>query len=132
SKGRRLTADNVAQLRALGIETVRVAVLEPGDVHEDEAARRLAEAVCGPGVIATPAVHSRVNLLAEADGVVEVDAEALLAINDVDGLTIATLANHTLVRARQRVATIKIIPFAVREEELARAEQTARARGSVV
>lgn len=44
-KGKRLTVEDVARLRALGIATVRVAVLEPGDVHEDEAAQRLANAV---------------------------------------------------------------------------------------
>jgi molybdenum cofactor cytidylyltransferase len=131
-KGRRLAQPDLAQLRALGVEMVRVAVLEEGDVHEDEAARRLAEAVCGPGVIATPAVHSRVNLLAEAEGVVAVNAEALLAINDVDGLTVATLASHTRVRARQRLATIKIIPFAVTEEALARAEAAARSTQGAV
>lgn len=126
-KGRRLRPEDIERLRALGVSEVRVAVLEPGDVHEDEAARRLADAVRGPGLRATPAVNSRVNLLAEADGVLEVDPAALLAANDVDGLTVATLTAHALVRARQRVATIKVIPFAVREEDLARAEAAARA-----
>lgn len=121
-KGRRLGDADIAVLRTLGMAEVRVAVLEPGDVHEDEAARRLAEVVCGAGVVATRAVHSRVNLLAAADGVLAVDAAALLEMNDQDGLTVATLPGHTLVRARRRVATIKIIPFAVPEQELARVE----------
>ncbi len=132
SKGRRLTADDVARLHALGVTSVRVAVLEPGDVHEDEAAQRLADAVRRPGVVATDAVHSRVNLLAEADGVVEVDVQALLAINDIDGLTVATLPNHALVRERKRVATIKIIPFAIPEDLIRRAEQIGADAGGVV
>ena len=92
SKGHRITAADLPRLRALGIELLRVAVLEPGDIHEDEAARRLAEVVCGPGVIAQAPAASRVNLLAEADGVVRVDAERLLRINQIDGLTVATLS----------------------------------------
>jgi molybdenum cofactor cytidylyltransferase len=132
SKGRRLRPEDAALLRANGIEQVRVAVLEPGDVHEDAAAQRLAEAVCGAGLVATDAAHSRVNLLAQQDGVVEVDADALLAINSIDGLTVATLRSHSLVRARQRAATIKIIPFAVREEDLARVVALAQAAGAVV
>jgi hypothetical protein len=64
--------------------------------------------------------------------VLEVDAAALLAVNEVDGLTVATLPGHTLVRARRRVATIKVIPFAVAEEALAMAEERARAVGPLV
>src|SRR3954452_18430300 len=78
SKGHRLTAADLPQLRALGVEMLRVAVLEPGDIHEDEAARRLADAVCGAGISAQSPAASRVNLLAEADGIVHVNTERLL------------------------------------------------------
>ncbi len=131
SKGHRLTPADLPRLRMLGVESLRVAVLEPGDVHEDEAARRLADAVCGPGVTAQAPVASRVNLLAEADGVVRVDAGRLLQINQIDGLTVATLPSHVLVRARKRVATIKIIPFAVPEAALRQAEEIS-STGAVV
>ncbi|HET9221528.1 MAG TPA: molybdopterin-binding protein, partial [Roseiflexaceae bacterium] len=132
AKGHRIDAEDVPRLIALGLNEVRVAVLEPGDVHEDEAARRLAAAVCGPGVVARPPAASRVNLLAEADGVVRVEIAALQQINEIDGLTIATLPSHALVRARKRVATIKIIPFAVKEADLARAEAIGRESDRVV
>jgi hypothetical protein len=107
-------------------------VLEPGDVHEDEAARRLAAAVIGPGVVVTKPAASRVNLLAEANGVVRIDVVRLLQINQLEGLTIATLPANALVRARKRVATIKIIPFAVPEELLCEAEAIGRAGASMV
>jgi molybdopterin biosynthesis enzyme len=132
AKGHRIALADLPRLAELGLERLRVAVLEPGDIHEDEAARRLAAAVCGPGVQARPPAASRVNLLAEADGVVRVDVAALFEINVIDGLTVATLPSHALVRTRQRVATIKIIPFAVREEDLARAEAICRERQHVI
>jgi molybdenum cofactor cytidylyltransferase len=122
SKGHRIAPADLPLLRALGVESLRVAVLEPGDIHEDEAAQRLAEAVCGSSVLAQAPAASRVNLLAEADGIVRVNAERLLQINQIDGLTVATLPSHALVRARKRVATIKIIPFAVPEAALRQAE----------
>jgi molybdopterin biosynthesis enzyme len=127
AKGHRIAEGDLPRLRKLGVAQLRVAVLEPGDVHEDEAARRLAEAACGAGVIARPPAASRVNLLAEADGIVRVDVAALLQINQIDGLTVATLPRNTLARVRKRVATIKIIPFAVPEHDLARAEAIGRA-----
>src|SRR5262245_19953495 len=132
SKGHRITAADLPRLHELGVASVRVAVLEPGDVHEDEAARRLAAVVCGPGVVATAPVASRVNLLAETDGVIGVDVEQLLRINQFDGLTVATLPNHALARTRKRVATIKIIPFAVPEGALRAAEEIGRAAGGML
>jgi molybdopterin biosynthesis enzyme len=121
-KGHRVQATDLERLLALHVDVLRVAVLEAGDVHEDEAARRLAATVTGYGITASNATHSRVNLLAASDGVVRVDIARLEAINDIDGLTIATVAHNRLARARKRVATIKIIPFAVREEALQAAE----------
>lgn len=132
AKGRRLGPDDLEQLRALGAAAVPVAVLEPGDLHEDEAALRLARAACGPGLAVGAAAAGRVNLLAQAHGVVQVDLEALLRVNSLDGLTIATLARHSLAGARKRVATVKIIPFALPERAVAQAEALARAAGGVV
>jgi molybdopterin biosynthesis enzyme len=132
AKGRRLGPGDLERLRALEVAAVPVAVLEPGDLHEDEAARRLGRAVCGPGLAVGGAVSGRVNLLAEADGVVQVDVETLLRINSLDGVTVATLARHSQVGARRRAATVKIIPFALPERTLAQAEELARAAGGVV
>jgi hypothetical protein len=61
-----------------------------------------------------------------------IDPSALLAINDLDGLTVATLPNYTLVRPDQTVATIKVIPFAVPESRLATAEQRAAQTTGIV
>ena len=48
--------------------------LDPGDVGEDEAARRLAGALAGPNLRAEGAFTGRVNLFAEKAGLVVVDA----------------------------------------------------------
>jgi molybdopterin biosynthesis enzyme len=132
SKGARIAEADLERLHELGYVHVSVAILEPDDVHEDEAAARLAAAVCGTGMTAGRASHSRVNVLAAVDGVLQVDVEALLRINAIDGLTIATLASATLVRAQARAATIKIIPFAVPEAALREADAIARASGGVL
>lgn len=120
AKGRRLTDADAALLRDLAIEQVPVAVFEPGDVHEDEAARRIAKAVCGYGASPSPPVASRVNVFAQTDGIVAVDVAGLLQLNGVEGITVATRLNHSLARTRQRIATIKIIPFAIPETALAK------------
>ncbi|MDW8124389.1 MAG: molybdopterin-binding/glycosyltransferase family 2 protein [Geminicoccaceae bacterium] len=119
-KGDRLDRARLARLAEQGIEKVVVALLEPGDVGEDEAAARLAALLSGPGIRADPAFTGRVNLFATASGVLEVDAARVDRLNAIDErVTLATLPRFAAVRAEEMIATVKIIPFAVPETVLA-------------
>ena len=117
-KGRRLTRADLESLRALGRQAVYVAQLEETDVDENTAARRVAEAVCGPGLHTSGAASGRANLLSSQGGLLRVDVERLTKINECEGITLATRMNHSPVQARQIVATVKIIPYAVPESTL--------------
>ncbi|RMH48966.1 MAG: molybdopterin biosynthesis protein, partial [Alphaproteobacteria bacterium] len=146
-KGQRLDAADIAALAAAGHKDIIAARLEPGDVHEDAAAWRLAAAVAGAssplpedaavtalararGLRLEPPFTGRVNLRAEAAGVLVVDAGAVDAVNAVDPLlTFATAAPWARVRAGQMVATVKVIAYAVAGANLAEAER--RARGAL-
>jgi len=112
-KGRVLSAEDVAALKAAEFATVVVARPGPEDVGEDEAATRIAAAVRGAGVSAAAAFTGRVNLFAEASGVLTLDAERIDRVNLLDeSVTIATLPAFAPVTPGQMVATVKIIPFA--------------------
>jgi molybdenum cofactor cytidylyltransferase len=113
-KGARLTAEHIERLRGAGVTEVIAARLEPGDVHEDEAARRVAEVLRGENIRLEAAFTGRCNLYAERAGLFTVDRIAIDALNRLDpGLTVATLPEFAPVEAGRMVATVKIIPFAV-------------------
>lgn len=131
-KGRPLTHDDLAVVRNIGRTSVYVAELEPNDLDEDTAARRVAEAVTGNGLRLSGPASSRVNLLATALGVLRVDVDRLARINQCDGVTVATLASHTAVHARQIAATVKIIPFAIQETIIHEVEQIATESGPLL
>ena len=113
-KGDSVTADHVARLARAGVETLVVARLEPGDIGENEAARRLAEAVAGPNLWIDRAFTGRANLFAARAGVLHAGADAVDRINAVDErLTLATLPPFRAVAEGEMVGTVKVIPFAV-------------------
>ncbi len=121
-KGSVLDAAGVDALRAAGHDPVIAATLEPGDVAEDAAATRLADALLSPGLDRSRAGTGRVNLVAHQAGLLRIDAAAVDALNGVDeALTLATLPDWASVAAGEMVATIKIIPFAVAGAVLDRA-----------
>lgn len=128
-KGAVLDGDAVAALALAGVTEVIAARLDPGDVAEDEAARRLAAVLSVPGLRASNASTGRVNLLAAVPGLLQVDRGALDAVNALDeGLTVGTLPDSAAVSAGDMVATIKVIPFAVPAGALRNAEQVAARR----
>lgn len=121
-KGTRLSADHVERLRALGHETVWAARLDADDVDEDAAAARVSRAAAGAGIELVGPRTGRVNLRAEHLGVVRIDAERLAAVNRCAGITLATLAGASVAEAGRIVGTTKVIPYAVPEEAVRRAE----------
>ncbi|MCG8598170.1 MAG: molybdopterin-binding/glycosyltransferase family 2 protein [Kiloniellales bacterium] len=127
-KGRILSAEDVEALREAGLGSVIAARLEAEDVHEDEAATVIAEALAGDNLSASAAFTGRCNLIAEARGLAAFDRAALDALNLVDeAVTVATLAPFDGVVPRQMVATVKIIPFAVPRPVLQRCLELAAA-----
>jgi molybdenum cofactor cytidylyltransferase len=132
-KGRVLTADDVAALAAAGRASVIAARLEPGDVDENSAAAAVALPVAGQHVSIARPFTGRVNLFAEVSGVCAVDAARVDRLNAVDEtITLATLAPWTVVAPKQMVATIKVIPFAVRRQSVDACVQEASGGGPLL
>jgi len=126
-KGQQLNADDIMSLRAAGVAEVVVARLSDDDIDENNAAARIASALRTEGIQVKKAATGRVNLHAVSAGLFTVDAALVDAVNAIDpAITLATLANFTAVEAGQMVATVKIIPFAVADGLVKRAEEAAR------
>lgn len=133
-KGRVLGPADIAALTGAGIARVTVARLEPGDIEENEAARRLAAALTigAEGISTTAPFTGRVNIVAEAPGTAQVAAGIIHAVNAVDPMiTCATVAPFTRMEPGGLIATIKIISYAVPEANLMRAEAACSARPAV-
>jgi molybdenum cofactor cytidylyltransferase len=127
-KGTVLDEAAVAALSAEGRTEIIAARLEPGDVPEDEAAKRLADALAAPHLTATRAATGRVNILAGTRGLLVLDRALIDQVNALDeGLTLATLPDHAAVEPKEMVATIKVIPFSVPGQVLTIAELLLRA-----
>jgi hypothetical protein len=113
-KGRRLTADDLARLANADVgEPVTVLGLEPGELHEDEAAVRLARAVAGPGLTSSEPAQSRVDLRAAADGVLNVRVGDLERVNRIDPLEVFTAFDGQVVSKGDLVASVKVAPHIV-------------------
>ena len=128
-KGAVLGAGEVAALAEAGYDSVTVARLEAGDLHEDAAAETLARALHdgAAGIGLSQPFTGRVNLTAETPGVVCLDVGAINAANAVHPMiTVATVPDHHQIRAGGMIATVKIIAYGVPGAAVSRAAAAAR------
>jgi hypothetical protein len=103
-------------------------VVEPGDLHEDDAALRLAAAVAGEGLTTHGPSESRVDLRAAWPGVVHVRTAQLERLNRIDPLEVFTVFDGSIVEAGDLVASAKVAPHVVAEAVVARGERIAAGR----
>jgi hypothetical protein len=118
-KGQRITADDMPVLAESDLR-IHAVLLDPDDVHEDEAAVRLAELLrgCGDGIMQRPPVQSRVNLIATRKGLLRVNTDALLKLNMRPELGVFTAPTNLPVVAGKIVAGAKISQVAIDRETM--------------
>lgn len=130
-KGASLTSADLVRVAAAGHAEVVAARLDPGDVGEDEAALRIAQALApdpgAAGMRTTAANAGRVNLYAVRPGVLELDSPGIEAMNRLHPMiTLATLPQYARTRDRSMIATVKIISYGVEEKAVDAAAEIVR------
>ncbi len=123
---------DLAKLREVEPQPVRVVQLDEGDVHEDAAGLRLARAVAGRGLSLRGPIQSRVDLLATVRGVAIVDAATINGLNLIPDVAIFTAVPYQPVVPGQIVAGAKVVPIVTRVEYLTAAEGLAAERGPAI
>ncbi|KHK03671.1 FmdE family protein [Desulfovibrio sp. TomC] len=113
--GADIHAGDVCRLQTMGKNSLYVEDLsEPlGDfVHENEAALAFAQAMAGVGLVTSgPPREGKVELVAEAGGLLTVARDRLVAFNCIEGVMCASRQSHLVVEAGKAVAGCRAIPL---------------------
>ena len=132
-KGRTLSAADINDLNNSGIKTVTAIQLEKGDLHENDAAERLARAIAGKNVTPSSTATGRCNLVANANGLVVLDTDAINTLNlKNEVIAISTVLPFNQARKGDVIATVKIITFAVSRNIIEGCEKIILAEGPPV
>jgi hypothetical protein len=133
-KGHVVKKEDVCRLQRLGKERLFVLNIAEDEMHEDEAAYSLAYALKGDGVaLQGEPKEGKINLIAERDGLLKVNKDALLQFNMEGDVMCATMHSNTLVSKGQVVAGTRAIPLVVKKSVVESAvTRTAEANGNGV
>ena len=127
-RGHIIRQEDVAKLLDVGKANIYVMELEKGELHEEDAARRLAKAAAGENLQLTEPSEGRVNLVARIAGLLKVDTDLLYRLNSLGDLMLATLPTNWHVKQGTVVAGTRTIPVVVKESLIARAEALCKDR----
>ena len=126
-KGHVIKEEDIPLLLSMGKENLYVYEPQPGILHENDAALRIARAVAGRNIALTEAKEGRINFRAASRGLLRVDVAALTAINRLGELSLATLHTMQEVAEGQPVAGTRITPLLIEEEKIEALERLVQA-----
>jgi molybdenum cofactor synthesis domain-containing protein len=121
-RGHIIRAEDVSKLLDVGKANIYVMNLEKDELHEEDAARRLAKAAAGANLRLTDPSEGRINLVATISGLLKIDADRLYQFNSLGELMLATLPGDRYVKEGTVVAGTRTIPVVVKEELIQKAE----------
>ena len=124
-KGHVVTAEDIPVLLSMGKEHLYVWEMTPGMVHENDAAERLCALCANEHMDRSEVKEGKIELRASCDGLFRVRSEALIAVNSIDDIMIATRHGNTAVKRGDKLAGTRVIPLIIEEEKLEAAEQAA-------
>jgi len=122
-KGHIIQEEDVEKLLDLGKANIYVWESQEGQLHEDEAAIRLARAVAKNGLELTEPKEGKVNLHAAQEGLLKINVGLLEEINSIDQIVVATLHTNQVVPKGQLVASCRVVPLVIDEEKIEQVEK---------
>ncbi len=131
-KGQVIRKKDIPRLLDMGKGHIFVPNPAPGQLHENEAARRIARAVAGRGVRLRGPREGKIDFVARHRGLLKIDDAALARINSLGALILSTRHNHSCMEPGETAAGTRAIPLTIPERKVKRAEAIGKEKGPVI
>ena len=122
-KGHIIQKEDVEKLLELGKEQIYIWEPKTGEIHEDEAALRIARAVAGENIEYDVPKEGKSTLKSKGRGLLKINSTLLYQINSIKDISIASLPRNYMVERDQKLAGVRIIPLNTEEENLIQIEE---------
>ena len=99
-RGHIVRQEDISKLLDVGKRNLYVMELEKDELHEEDAARRLAKAAAGPNLKLTDPSEGRINLVAQIAGLLKVDADLLYRFNSLGDLDAGDATGRSFRKGR--------------------------------
>ena len=122
-RGHVVRAEDVEKLKDTGNYSVFVVKGEEREVHENDAALRMARAAMGENLSHKGPDKGSIRLIAEKPGLLKVKADVLKQVNLIDDFIFVARVNNTGVKKGAVVGAAKIVPLTVDDSRMREVEE---------
>ncbi|MFC5405058.1 molybdopterin-binding protein [Cohnella soli] len=125
-KGHRVSAEDIPKLKDIGKEHLYAIEMANTDLHEDDAAFRMAISLAGDNIALSEPHEGKVSLKSGITGLAVVAREVVDGINRLGDIALATVVNDRVVHVGESLAATRVIPLLVSEAKVIEAERIAQ------
>lgn len=131
-KGHIIREEDVEALKDMGKRHVFILELDENQLHEDDAALRIASCTAGEGIELSIPKEGKINYISKFDGLLQIDVQTLYDVNSVEGAMLSTLHNNYIVKQGMVVAGTRIIPLTINKSVIEEIESIASNKTPIV
>ena len=125
-KGHIVREEDIPALLSVGKEHLYVWEKKEGILHENQGAQILYEICAGEHMHGTDVSEGKIELVADCDGLLKIRRDALVNVNSLGEMMIASRHGDFPVKKGDKIAGTRIIPLVIEEEKMERAKAAAR------
>ncbi|WP_219833934.1 molybdopterin-binding protein [Paenibacillus sp. R14(2021)] len=124
-KGHVIVESDIPKLLDIGKEHIYILELGEDELHEDDAAKRMAEALADDGLLLSEPHEGKVAVKSGLDvpALAVIDPSIVHAINELGEIALATLQTHAVVMPGGQLAATRVIPLVVPEDKVIAVEK---------
>ena len=125
SKGHIVKEEDSPVLLSVGKEHLFVWEKQPGILHENEAAEILYKICAGSNMHGSDIKEGKIELIADCDGLLKIRRDALLAVNSLGEMMIASRHGDFAIHKGDKIAGTRVIPLVIEQSKMDRAVEAA-------
>lgn len=125
SKGHIVKEEDIPVLLSVGKEHLFVWERQPGILHENEAAEILYKICAGSNMHGSDIKEGKIELIADCDGLLKIRRDALLAVNSLGEMMIASRHGDFAIHKGDKIAGTRVIPLVIEQSKMDRAVEAA-------
>ena len=122
-KGHVIKEEDIEKLLDIGKEHIYVWEPKEGQLHENDAAKRIKDLALGKGCYISEEIkEGKIDFFANAQGIVKINKELLLKLNLLGEIIVSTIHNNTPVKKGEKIGSTRVIPLIIDEKKIIEAE----------
>lgn len=122
-RGHIIQEEDIEKMLDYGKQYVFVWEEHAGEIHEEDAAKRLAEMCKANYTYTTGPSEGKILMFAKERGMFRVNTSLQRKINEIGDITIASFPDHYPVEKDTRLASMRIVPLVTQEQQIIDAEK---------